>query len=81
MRKRMDRAEAVVEGAVVSSGLSKGAPVAVGGAVTGLNLFGFSLPDIVQILTVIYLSIMICHSLWKWWIERQERKRDRNDSK
>lgn len=59
----------------MSAGVSKGAPVAVGGAVTGLNFFGVSLPDLVQILTVIYLSIMIGHSLWKWWVERQEKKR------
>ena len=59
----------------MSAGVSKSAPVAVGGAVTGLNFFGVSLPDLVQILTVIYLSIMIGHSLWKWWVERQEKKR------
>ena len=76
----MDRAEAAVEGAAMSAGVSKGAPVAVGGAVTGLNFFGVSLPDLVQILTVIYLSIMIGHSLWKWWVERQEKKRSRDES-
>lgn len=64
----------------MSAGVSKGAPVAVGGAVTGLNFFGVSLPDLVQILTVIYLSIMIGHSLWKWWVERQEKKRSLDDS-
>lgn len=64
----------------MSAGVSKGAPVAVGGAVTGLNFFGVSLPDLVQILTVIYLSIMICHSLWKWWVERQEKKRSLDES-
>ena len=76
----MDRAEAAVEGAAMSAGVSKSAPVAVGGAVTGLNFFGVSLPDLVQILTVIYLSIMIGHSLWKWWVERQEKKRSLDDS-
>lgn len=64
----------------MSAGVSKSAPVAVGGAVTGLNFFGVSLPDLVQILTVIYLSIMIGHSLWKWWVERQEKKRSLDDS-
>ena len=64
----------------MSAGISKGAPVAVGGAVTGLNFFGVSLPDLVQILTVIYLSIMIGHSLWKWWVERQEKKRSLDES-
>lgn len=64
----------------MSAGVSKGAPVAVGGAVTGLNFFGVSLPDLVQILTVIYLSIMIGHSLWKWWFERQEKKRSLDES-
>lgn len=64
----------------MSAGVSKGAPVAVGGAVTGLNFFGVSLPDLVQILTVIYLSIMIGHSLWKWWVERQEKKRSLDES-
>ena len=64
----------------MSAGVSKGAPVAVGGAVTGLNFFGVSLPDLVQILTVIYLSIMIGHLLWKWWVERQEKKRSLDDS-
>lgn len=58
-----------------SAGLSKGAPIAVGGTVTGLNFFGVSLPDLVQILTLIYLSIMIGHSLWKWWVERKERRK------
>ena len=71
----MDRTEAVVEGAMSSAGLSKGAPIAVGGTVTGLNFFGVSLPDLVQILTLIYLSIMIGHSLWKWWVERKERRK------
>lgn len=64
----------------MSAGVSKGAPVAVGGAVTGLNFFGVSLPDLVQILTVIYLSIMIGHSLWKWCVERQEKKRRLDES-
>lgn len=64
----------------MSAGVSKGAPVAVGGAVTGLNFFGVSLPDLVQILTVIYLSIMIGHSLWKWRVERQEKKRRLDES-
>lgn len=71
----MERAEAVVEGAVMTSGLAKSAPVGVGVAVSGLSIFGVSLPDFVPLLTCIYLVVMIGHTGWKWWAEWKARKK------
>lgn len=72
----MEKAEAVVEGAIMSSGLSKAAPVGVGVTVSGLTIFGVSLPDIVPLLTCIYLVVMILHTGWRWWAEWKARKRE-----
>lgn len=70
----------VAEGAVMSSGLSKTTPVAVGGAVSGLTIFGVPIPDFVPVLTCIYMVVMICHSAWKFWHDwrkaRQEEERE-----
>lgn len=71
----MERAEAVVEGAVMTSGLAKSAPVGVGVAVSGLSIFGVPLPDFVPLLTCIYLIVMIGHTGWKWWAEWKARKK------
>lgn len=71
----MERAEAVVEGAVMTSGLAKSAPVGVGVAVSGMSIFGVSLPDFVPLLTCIYLVVMIGHTGWKWWTEWKARKK------
>lgn len=65
----MERAEVVAESAAVSGGIAKSAPVAVGGAVSGLNFFGFSVPDLVPVLTCIYLAVTIAHTAWKWYAE------------
>ncbi len=75
----MEKAEMAVEGAVMSSGFAKGAPVAVGGAVSGLSFFGVPVPDLVPLLTCIYLALMILHQAWKWWAEWKARARDAAD--
>ena len=62
----MEKVEQAVEGAVMSSGLAKSAPVAVGGAVSGLTFFGVPVPDLVPVLTCVYLAVMIMHTAWKW---------------
>lgn len=72
----MERGEAVVEGAIMSSGLAKSAPIGVGVTVSGLTIFGVSLPDFVPLLTCIYLVVMILHTAWKWWAEWKARKRE-----
>lgn len=73
----MERAEVVAEGAAVSGGIAKSAPVAVGGAVSGLNFFGFSVPDLVPVLTCIYLAVTIAHTAWKWGVEwRMARRKE-----
>ena len=64
----MEKFEQVAEGAVMSSGLAKSAPVAVGGAVSGLTFFGVPVPDLVPVLTCVYLAVMIAHTAWKWWV-------------
>lgn len=71
----MERAEAVVEGAVMTSGIGKSAPVVVGGAVSGMSIFGVSLPDFVPLLTCVYLIVMIGHTGWKWFTEWKIRKK------
>lgn len=68
----------VVEGATAGAAIAKGAPVAIGGTVSGLSFFGVSIPDLVQILTGIYLVLMILHEGWKWWTEL--RAKDADDS-
>lgn len=73
----MEKVEQAVEGAVMTSGLAKSAPVAVGGAVSGLSFFGVPVPDLVPVLTCIYLAVMILHTAWKWWVEwRTNRKKE-----
>lgn len=73
----MEKVEQAVEGAVMSSGLAKSAPVAVGGAVSGLTFFGVPVPDLVPVLTCVYLAVMIMHTAWKWWVEwRTNRKKE-----
>lgn len=76
----MERVEQAVEGAVMSSGLAKSAPVAVGGAVSGLTFFGVPIPDLVPVLTCVYLAVMILHTAWKWWVEwRTNRKKEKEN--
>lgn len=76
----MEKLEQVAEGAVMSSGLAKSAPVAVGGAVSGLTFFGVPVPDLVPVLTCVYLDVMIAHTAWKWWVEwRTNRKKENGD--
>lgn len=76
----MEKLEQVAEGAVMSSGLAKSAPVAVGGAVSGLTFFGVPVPDLVPVLTCVYLAVMIAHTAWKWWVEwRTNRKKENGD--
>lgn len=73
----MEKAEAVVEGAVMSSSVAKSAPVAVGGAVSGLTFFGVPVP----VLTCLYLVVMTLHTAWKWWVEwRTNRKKEKDES-
>lgn len=77
----MERTEAVVEGAVMSSSVAKSAPVAVGGAVSGLTFFGVPVPDLVPVLTCLYLVVMTLHTAWKWWVEwRTNRKKEKDES-
>lgn len=77
----MEKFEQVAEGAVMSSGLAKSAPVAVGGAVSGLTFFGVPVPDLVPVLTCVYLAVMIAHTAWKWWVEwRTNRKKEGDDA-
>lgn len=79
----MERAEIVTEGAVMTSGFAKSAPVGVGAAVSGLTFFGVPVPDIVPVLTCIYLLVMIGHTLWKWvseWRNKSSSKDEKNDS-
>ena len=72
----MEKVEQAVEGAVMS-GFAKSAPVAVGGAVSGLTFFGVPVPDLVPVLTCVYLAVMIMHTAWKWWVEwRTNRKKE-----
>lgn len=71
----MEKAEVVVEGAVMTSGLGKSAPVGVGVAVSGMTIFGIPLPDFVPLLTCIYLIVMIGHTGWKWYTEWRVRKK------
>lgn len=77
----MEKVETAVEGAVMTtSGVAKSAPVAVGGVVSGLNVFGVPVPDLVPVLTCIYLAVMIAHTAWKWWVEwRTNRKKEKED--
>ena len=73
----MVKVEQAVEGAVMSSGLAKSGPVAGGGAVSGLTFFGVPVPDLVPVLTCVYLAVMIMHTAWKWWVEwRTNRKKE-----
>lgn len=51
----------------MTSGIGKSAPVVVGGAVSGMSIFGVSLPDFVSLLTCVYLIVMIGHTGWKIW--------------
>jgi len=55
-------------------GVSKTAPVVVGGSVSAFTIFGHALPDIVQIITIIYLSFSIGKLLWEWSTEYKDRK-------
>lgn len=75
----MEKAEAVVEGAVMSSSVAKSAPVAVGGAVSGLTFFGVPVPDLVPVLTCLYLVVMTLHIAWKWWVEWQTNRKKEKD--
>ncbi len=78
----MERLEQAAEGVVMTSSIAKGAPVAAGGIVSGLDFFGYSVPDLVPFLTAIYLVIMILHMLWKWGAEwRYERRREKEEIK
>lgn len=43
-------------------------------AVSGLTALGVSLPLLIQILTVVYLVVIITYTLNKWRIERKERR-------
>lgn len=65
----MERVEVVAESAAVSGGIAKSAPVAIGGTVSGLDFFGISVPDLVLVLTCIYLAVTIAHTAWKWCVE------------
>lgn len=77
----MERVEQAVEGAVMSSSVAKSAPVAVGGAVSGLTFFGVPVPDLVPVLTCLYLVVMTLHTAWKWWVEwRTNRKKEKGES-
>lgn len=67
------RMELVTEGAVMSSGVEKSAPAVIGGTVSGLTVFGVPIPDFVQLLTAIYLAVMILHLLWKWGCEWRDK--------
>lgn len=73
----MEKAETIVEGAIMSSGIAKTAPVGVGVTVSGLSIFGVPLPDLVPLLTCIYLVVMLLHTGWKWWTEwKAQRRKD-----
>lgn len=76
----MERAEVVAEGAVVSGSVAKSAPVAVGGAVSSLNFFGISVPDLVPVLTCVYLVVMTLHTGWKWYAEWRAAKQPEVDA-
>ena len=71
----MEKIETVVEGAAMSSGIAKSAPIAVGGAVSGINFFGIPIPDLVPVMTCIYLAVMVGHTAWKWYTEWRVRKK------
>ena len=68
------KADVAVEGVAMSSGLSKTAPVAVGGAVYGFEVFGIPVPELVPLLTCFYMVVMISHALWKWFVEWKDRR-------
>ena len=68
----MERLETAAEGVAMTSTFAKSAPVAAGGIVSGLNFFGYSVPDLVPVLTAIYLVVMILHMIWKWAVEWRE---------
>ena len=70
----MERIEQVTEGAMLTSAAKSGA-VAAGGLVSGMEFFGYKLPDLVQLLTAIYLVIMIIHCVWKWYTEWRDEQR------
>ncbi len=71
----MERVEMAVEGAAMGTTITKSAPVAIGGAVSGLTFFGVPVPDLVPVLTCVYLVVMIGHTAWKWWAEWRARRR------
>lgn len=50
----------------VSAMAAKAAPPV---AVVGAHAAGLTLPDVVQILTGIYVALMIAHKAWHWWRE------------
>jgi hypothetical protein len=47
--------------------------VAPAGAVVGADFMGVPLPDLVYILTAIFLSLQIGHLVWKWRKEARGR--------
>lgn len=61
--------EGITEGVTMST-VSKTMPVAVGGSVSLLD-FIYRLPEVIPLLTALYLIVSLLHLLWKW---RQEHK-------
>lgn len=47
--------------------------IAPAGAVVGADVMGIALPDLVYILTAIFLSLQIGHLVWKWRKEARGR--------
>lgn len=70
----------VEEGVIAGGSLSKSAPVAVGGAVSGLNFFGVSVSDLVPLLTCLYLLVMTGHTVWKWYVDVHKGREEHKDS-
>ena len=60
----------------IADALSKAAP-APPIAVLAANLSGVTLPDVVNLLTIVYVSVLLAHKLWRIsgeWKARRQRK-------
>lgn len=59
---------------VSDSPLGLVAKAAFPAGVTGMTWFGYSLPDIVYMLTIIYLVLQICNMFYNWLLKGQRNR-------
>lgn len=53
---------------------TEGLKVSPPAAVTGMTMFGYPIPELVQFVTLIYVAVMLSDKLYSMWVRYRESK-------